>query len=290
MITTIGVCGAGTMGAGIAHAALQAGLPVVLFDPVEAAREKASAAVRETFAKAVEKKKITQNNANEAVERLTLASELSSLKNCDCVIEAIIENPEAKRTLYADLENVLGESAIIASNTSSISITRLAASLRHPARFGGMHFFNPVVAMRLVEIIQGKKTSDETATVLEHLAERFGKTPVLAKDVPGFIVNRVARSFYLEAMRIVAEGGANIQETDALMRSAGFKLGPFELMDVIGVDVNFAVTQSVWEQYFREPRFAPSPMQREYVEAGLLGKKTGEGFYKYDAQGNAITS
>jgi 3-hydroxybutyryl-CoA dehydrogenase len=210
------------------------------------------------------------------------------LRPCGIVIEAIIEQADIKRSLYEALEGIVPLETLIASNTSSISITALAASMRYPERFAGLHFFNPAHIMKLVEVISGMKTAPATISALTTFAETLGKTPVEAKDVPGFIVNRVARNYYLEAMRIAMEGGATIPQIDGLMRSVGFKMGPFELVDLIGVDVNFAVTMSVWEQYFREPRFAPALLQKEYVDAGLWGKKSGEGFYRYNDKGEKI--
>jgi 3-hydroxybutyryl-CoA dehydrogenase len=239
-------------------------------------------------AKAVQKGIMSAEVAEDARGRFSVTAALDALKDCDIVIEAIIEEATAKNSLYAALEDILPETAIIATNTSSIAITALAAKLRHPERFVGLHFFNPAHIMKLVEVICGMKTAPETIDAMNTFAEKLGKTAVEAKDVPGFIVNRVARNYYLEAMRIVMEGGATIAQVDALMRSAGFKMGPFELVDLIGVDVNFAVTMSVWEQYFREPRFAPALLQKEYVDAGLWGKKTGEGFYRYNEKGEKM--
>lgn len=285
---TIGICGAGTMGAGIAQACLQAGYTVIVYDSFEAARHRASGFIQEMMSKAVQKGITTAADADAARGRFTITGELETLSACDIVIEAIIEDAAAKHSLYAALENILSPTAILASNTSSIAITALAAKLRHPERFVGLHFFNPAHIMKLVEVICGMKTAPETIAAMNTFAEKLGKTAVEAKDVPGFIVNRVARNYYLEAMRIVMEGGATIPQVDALMRSAGFKMGPFELVDLIGVDVNFAVTMSVWEQYFREPRFAPALLQKEYVDAGLWGKKTGEGFYRYNDKGEKI--
>jgi 3-hydroxybutyryl-CoA dehydrogenase len=285
---TIGICGAGTMGAGIAQTCLQAGCTVIVYDTIESARVRAAAFIQEMTAKAVQKGIMSAEAAEAARGRFSVSAELDALKGCDIVIEAIIEDAAIKNSLYAALEGILPETAIIATNTSSIAITALAAKLRHPGRFVGLHFFNPAHIMKLVEVICGMKTAPETIDAMNAFAEKLGKTAVEAKDVPGFIVNRVARNYYLEAMRIVMEGGATIPQVDALMRSAGFKMGPFELVDLIGVDVNFAVTMSVWEQYFREPRFAPALLQKEYVDAGLWGKKTGEGFYRYNEKGEKI--
>jgi 3-hydroxybutyryl-CoA dehydrogenase len=285
---TIGICGAGTMGAGIAQTCLQAGFTVIVYDTIEVARARAAAFIQEMTAKAVQKGITSAEAAEAARGRFSVTAVLEALKDCDIVIEAIIEEAGAKNSLYAALEDILPQTAIIATNTSSIAITALAAKLRHPERFVGLHFFNPAHIMKLVEVICGMKTAPETIDAMNAFAEKLGKTAVEAKDVPGFIVNRVARNYYLEAMRIVMEDGATIPQVDALMRSAGFKMGPFELVDLIGVDVNFAVTMSVWEQYFREPRFAPALLQKEYVDAGLWGKKTGEGFYRYNEKGEKI--
>lgn len=276
------------MGAGIAQACLQAGYTVIVYDSFEDARHRASGFIQEMMNKAVQKGITTPTDADAARGRFTITGELETLSACDIVIEAIIEDAAAKHSLYAALENILSPTAILASNTSSIAITALAAKLRHPERFVGLHFFNPAHIMKLVEVICGMKTAPETIAAMNTFAEKLGKTAVEAKDVPGFIVNRVARNYYLEAMRIVMENGSTIPQVDALMRSTGFKMGPFELVDLIGVDVNFAVTMSVWEQYFREPRFAPALLQKEYVDAGLWGKKTGEGFYRYNDKGEKI--
>ncbi len=284
----IGICGAGTMGASIAQACLQAGLRVVLYDAYEAARAKAERFIQETLEKAVSKGIMSAEAQKQALEKLLITDTLDSLRPCSIVIEAIIEQADIKRSLYNALEEIVPLETLIASNTSSISITALAASMRHPERFAGLHFFNPAHIMKLVEVISGMKTAPATISALTTFAETLGKTPVEAKDVPGFIVNRVARNYYLEAMRIAMEGGATIPQIDGLMRSVGFKMGPFELVDLIGVDVNFAVTMSVWEQYFREPRFAPALLQKEYVDAGLWGKKSGEGFYRYNDKGEKI--
>lgn len=284
----IGICGAGTMGASIAQACLQAGLSVVLYDAYDTARAKAERFIRETLEKAVSKGIMSASGQTQALEKLLITDTLDSLRPCGIVIEAIIEQADIKRSLYEALEGIVPLETLIASNTSSISITALAASMRYPERFAGLHFFNPAHIMKLVEVISGMKTAPATISALTTFAETLGKTPVEAKDVPGFIVNRVARNYYLEAMRIAMEGGATIPQIDGLMRSVGFKMGPFELVDLIGVDVNFAVTMSVWEQYFREPRFAPALLQKEYVDAGLWGKKSGEGFYRYNDKGEKI--
>ncbi|MCS6807699.1 MAG: 3-hydroxyacyl-CoA dehydrogenase NAD-binding domain-containing protein [Bacteroidota bacterium] len=285
---TVGICGAGTMGAGIAQVCLQSGFHVLLYDTADAALAKAEQYITNTFEKALRKGRMSSQEYVSARVRLTLVSSLHLLHPCSIVVEAIIEQAKAKQQLYDSLEDVVAHESIIASNTSSLSITALAASMRYPERFVGLHFFNPAPVMRLVEIVSGMRTSPTTVEYAVRFAQQLGKQPVKVRDVPGFIVNRVARNYYLEAMRLVSEGAATIPQVDTLMRSAGFKMGPFELMDVIGMDVNFTVSMSLWEQYFYEPRLTPVLLQKHYVDAGLLGRKTGEGFYKYGADGEKI--
>jgi 3-hydroxybutyryl-CoA dehydrogenase len=199
----------------------------------------------------------------------------------DIIIEAVIENLEVKQKLFADLERVNSTETIFATNTSSISITQIASVLQDPSRFVGLHFFNPAHLMKLVEVISGKQTHPEIARAMMTFSKSLGKTPVEVKDSPGFIVNRVARHFYVESLKIVEEGVSEVEGIDKLLRSSGFKMGPFELMDLIGIDVNFAVTTSVYEGFNRNPKFKPSAIQREKVERGDLGRKTGRGFYNY---------
>jgi 3-hydroxybutyryl-CoA dehydrogenase len=279
---TIGICGGGIMGAGIALVCLQAGHSVTVYDSFEQAEERCGGFIRQQMEKAVTRGLITQASADEALGRYSFTATLEALHPSEIVIEAIIENLPAKHELFRALEAVIADTAILATNTSSISVTALASVLTHPERCVGMHFFNPAHVMKLVEVIAGVKTSPELAQKVIELIKGLGKTPALAKDVPGFIVNRVARNYYLESMRLVEEGASSFEQTDALMQAAGFKMGPFELVDLIGVDTNYAVTLSVWEQYFHEPRFAPALLQKQYVDAGLFGRKTGEGFYKYE--------
>jgi len=279
----IGICGAGTMGSGIAINAIQNGHTALLFDVQEKADIKAESFIQKQIDKGVARGKMTTDEAEKAFTRFSFTDRLTEFFDCDFIIEAIIEDRDIKVELFRKIERIIPETTILATNTSSISVTALGAALEHPHRFVGMHFFNPAHIMKLVEVIRGKRTSDETIERTIELAKSLRKTPAVAKDVPGFIVNRVARNYYNEAMRIVMEGGASLEQVDTLLKAAGFKMGPFELMDLIGVDTNFAVTQSVWKQYFYEPRFTPSPMQEEYVNAGLHGRKAGEVFYKYDS-------
>lgn len=279
---TVGVIGAGTMGAGIAQVAATAGCKVYLFDANRTQTEKALQALSRTLSKLVDKQKMTAEKQREILGNIQLAAKIPDFCACDLVIEAVLENKEIKTVLFSDVEKHVPESCIIASNTSSISITALSSELKFPSRFIGIHFFNPASIMPLVEIIPGLLTDQNLPGYIYNLMESWGKTPIIAKDVPGFIVNRIARPFYGEALRIVEENMATPQQTDAAMKQlGGFKMGPFELMDLIGIDVNFAVTQTVYKDYFFDPKYKPSLLQQRMVEAKLLGRKTGKGFYDY---------
>lgn len=279
----VGICGAGTMGRGIAIASLQATHSVVLFDIAETPLEKAKANITSTLDKAVEKGKMSVTERDLALERSLFTTNLDDLAACDVVIEAVAERLDIKHDLFTRLESLVRRDAILATNTSSISIASLARPLQHQDRFVGLHFFNPAHIMKLVEVIKGPRTSDATVTWCVEFSKGLGKTPVVAKDVPGFIVNRIARNYYNEAQRIVMEGAATVPQVDALMQGLGFKMGPFELMDLIGVDTNLDVTKSQWQQFFLEPRFQPSMLQQQHVDAGLHGKKTGRGFYDHES-------
>ena len=277
----IGICGAGTMGRGIAIAALQAGHSVVLFDIAEDALPKAVSYVSAQMDKAVERNKMSAEAAATAKTAISSSTDLAALAPCELVIEAVAERLDIKHALLLQLEALVAPDAILASNTSSISIAALASPLQYPERCVGLHFFNPAHIMKLVEVIRGPQTSDAVVQTCVDLAKQLGKTPAVAKDVPGFIVNRVARNYYNEAQRIVMEGAADVGQVDKLMKGLGFKMGPFELMDLIGVDTNLDVTKSQWEQFFFEPRFAPSLLQQQTVDAGHHGKKSGRGFYDH---------
>jgi 3-hydroxybutyryl-CoA dehydrogenase len=278
----VAIVGSGAMGSGIAQVAAAAGHPVKLYDTRPEAVDKAIAGIRKTFGMLAEKGRITAAQAEEAGQRLAPAAALSDLADAGLVVEAIVENLDVKRRLFADLEDVVGANCILASNTSSISITSLAAQLRLPGRFVGMHFFNPVPLMALVEVISGLATDPAVARTINDTAAAWGKSPVYARSTPGFIVNRVARPYYAEALRLLNEQAAEPATIDAILREAGgFRMGPFELMDLIGHDVNFAVTQSVFQAYFNDPRFTPSLIQQELLNAGFLGRKSGRGFYSY---------
>lgn len=275
---TIGICGAGTMGRGIAIASLSSGHSVILFDLSSDALAAAVRYVQDQLSKAVEKGKLTQERFESASAAISSSTDVAALRPSDMVIEAIAERLDIKHTLYRSLESVLAPTAILASNTSSISIAALARCLQDPSRFVGLHFFNPAHIMKLVEVIKGPRTSQKVVEVCVDFATGLGKVPVVAADAPGFIVNRIARNYYNESQRIVMEGASSIEQVDTLMKGLGFRMGPFELMDLIGVDVNLDVTKSQWEQFFHEPRFTPSLLQQQYVDAGLHGKKSDGGF------------
>jgi 3-hydroxybutyryl-CoA dehydrogenase len=278
----VAVIGAGAMGAGIAQVAAAAGHPVKLLDTRAQAAEDAVAGIRAQFARMAEKGKLTAEAAAAAGARLMPVHQLADLADARLVIEAIVENLAAKQKLYGDLEAVVSAECIFGTNTSSISVTAIGAALRRPERLAGLHFFNPAPLMALVEVVSGLATDPAVAQTLFATAAAWGKTPVHAKSTPGFIVNRVARPYYAEALRVLHEGGADPATIDACCREAGgFRMGPFELMDMIGHDVNFAVTNSVWRAFFHDQRFLPSLMQQELVDAGFLGKKSGRGFYDY---------
>ena len=278
---TVAAIGAGTMGSGIAQVAAQAGHPVVLFDTRREAVDKALAGLRRTLDKLVEKGKLTGEQADGIHGRITPASDLKDLAGSGLVIEAIIEDLGTKKKLFAELEGLLGADAVLATNTSSLSVTAIAGGLQHPERVIGLHFFNPAPLLPLVEVVPGLATDTALAPRMTALMQAWGKTPVVCKDTPGFIVNRVARPFYGEAIRIYEEGIADMPTIDAAMKSVGFKMGPFELMDLIGNDINFTVTKTVWEAFFYDPRYKPSFTQQRKVESGRLGRKSGRGYYSY---------
>ncbi|MGE8433248.1 3-hydroxyacyl-CoA dehydrogenase NAD-binding domain-containing protein [Chryseobacterium joostei] len=278
----IGIIGAGTMGVGIAQVAATAGCKVVLFDANAPQIDKALSGLEKTLQKLAEKGKISQEKATEIRNNIAKGETLQDLKDSDLVIEAIIENKDVKTKVFTELETYVSENCIIGSNTSSISITSLGAELKKPERFIGIHFFNPAPLMPLVEVIPSLLTEKTLAEKIYNLMKDWGKTPVIAKDIPGFIVNRIARPYYGEGLRIVEENIATPEQVDEAMKTLGnFKMGPFELMDLIGVDVNFAVTTTVYKDYFYDPKYKPSLLQQRMSEAKLHGRKTGKGFYDY---------
>lgn len=280
--TKIAVIGAGTMGAGIAQVAAQAGHMVLLFDAAEGAAEKAIGKTKDGLKKLIDKGKFSKKEVKAITKRLTHVSAIEDLTPAGLVIEAIVEDMGVKQNLFKQLEDICGEDTILATNTSSLSITAIASALSRPKNFVGLHFFNPAQVMKLVEIISGTGTSRDVAETAFDTATAWGKKAVHAKSTPGFIVNRVARPFYAEALRVLEEGGADVATIDAILKeSAGFRMGPFELMDLIGNDVNLAVTKSVFRSFHFDPRFKPSLVQEDLVAAGNFGRKSGKGFYDY---------
>lgn len=281
-IKTIGVLGSGVMGAGIAQVAASAGFEVILWDLKQELLDKALKAADAFFSKSVEKGLMTAEEKGKVLGRIRTTTEMEALR-CDFIIEAILENLDLKKEIFAKLEKVNEGKAILASNTSTIPITRIAAGVQNPQQVVGMHFFNPATLMKLVEVIKGEMTSDAVAQLTFDLSIKLGKKPVFVKDEPGFIVNRVARHYYLESLRLLEENVADVQTIDRVMENSGFKMGPFKLMDLIGVDTNHSVTQSLYHAFFQDPKFRPSRIQQKKVDAGQFGKKSGRGFYDYNA-------
>jgi 3-hydroxybutyryl-CoA dehydrogenase len=279
-IRTIAVCGAGTMGSGIAQVAAQSGYKTIQFDVNEAMLEKSRAGIEKSLDFLVSKEKITESQKEETLERLRFTTDIEACK-ADVMIEAIVEKPEVKADLFKQLDAVNEPGTIFASNTSSLSITMLQGLVPRPERFAGMHFFNPANIMKLVEVVKGEHTAQETVDTLFDLSLQMGKVPVHCKDAPGFIVNHVARTYYLEAMHLLEKGYATVETIDEIMEATGFKMGPFKLMDLIGNDINFSVSKIVWEAMGKPDRLKPSDIQRAKVDEGELGKKTGKGFYSY---------
>lgn len=280
--SVVGVIGSGAMGAGIAQVAATAGHVVFVYDNNAKSLEKAQTNLKSSLTKLVEKQKLSAEQSLSITKNINFVSDLNAFSKCNLVIEAIIENLEVKQKVFSDLEKIVASDCVLASNTSSLSITSIGAACSKPERVLGIHFFNPATLMPLVEIIPGIATQVNLASEIKKLIDTWGKVTVIAKDTPGFIVNRVARPFYSEALRIYEEGIADMPTIDWAMKEfGGFKMGPFELMDLIGHDVNYVVTETVWKQFYFDPRFKPSLSQKRLLEAGFLGRKSGRGFYNY---------
>ena len=280
----IGVIGAGAMGSGIAQVAAQCGHEVVLVDQNQSALDKSQKNLASVANRLIEKERWTVEFSQEVQQSIIRTTDWNQLKPCTWIIEAIVEDLAVKTDVFRKLEAIVDSTAVLASNTSSLSLTAIAGKLSNPERFVGLHFFNPAPLMALVEVIPALQTNPDLVTRALEQMRSWNKTPVKAKDTPGFIVNRVARPFYGEALRIVEEGLASPQAVDAAMKACGFRMGPFELMDLIGNDVNYAVTQSVFEAFYYDPRYRPSLIQKQFVDAGWLGRKSGRGYYHYESE------
>lgn len=280
-IQKVAVVGAGTMGQGIAQVCAMAGLDVILYDLNSDMLAKALVSVERNLDKGIERGKVSEQLKNDTLARLTTVSS-EDLLVADLIIEAIVEKLEVKQSLFQKLEVINSEHTILASNTSSIPITRIAAGLKRPQNFVGMHFFNPAHIMKLVEVISGAATDKVVAQTVYDLAKKLGKVPVHAQDAPGFIVNRVARHFYVEGLKVLEEGVSDVNGIDRLVESSGFKMGPFRLMDLIGVDTNYSVTESMFNAFHQDSKFRPSRIQQQKVDAGHHGRKSARGFYEYD--------
>ena len=280
---TVGVVGTGAMGQGIAQIAAQAGSLVKLYDLQPEAVAKASKNIQQQWDKLLEKNRFTAEQVTKFKANLQSASQLSDLSDCDLVIEAIVERLDIKKSFFAELEQLVRPSAVLVTNTSSLSVTAIASALKRPEQFAGYHFFNPVPLMKVVEVIAGLKTNPSICTALSDYAKQMGHKAVVAQDTPGFIVNHAGRGYGTEALRIVSEGIADFATIDRILKDqAGFKLGPFELMDLTALDVSHPVMESIYQQYYEEPRYRPSVITAQRLAGGVLGKKVSDGFYKYE--------
>ncbi|RTL53088.1 MAG: 3-hydroxyacyl-CoA dehydrogenase [Rhodocyclaceae bacterium] len=282
-MNTLGLVGTGAMGRGIAQIAAQAGVEVLLFDAKEGAAQEAKTAIAATLSKLAEKGKLTAEQVSAATDKLKVIGNLGDLAPAQAVVEAIVENLDIKKKLFSELEAIVAEDCILATNTSSLSVTSIAAGCRLPSRVAGFHFFNPVPLMKIVEVIDGLLTDRAVSDALLALGQRMGHKAVRAKDTPGFIVNHAGRAFITEGLRLLGEQVAEIHEIDRIMRDvAGFRMGPLELLDLTGLDVSQPVMESIYNQYYQEPRFRPSNLAQQRLVGGLLGRKTNRGFYHYE--------
>ena len=280
MTITICVCGAGTMGSGIAQLTAQSGFNTILFDVNISAIDKAKSAIKKNLQYLNEKEKISAVEKKEIYNRIQFTTDIEVCTG-EIIIEAIAETEEAKVSLFNELAKYNNEEVIFATNTSSLSVSSMQEKIIFPQRVVGMHFFNPAYIMKLVEVVKGRHTNDEMAMAIYDICKQMGKVPVMCKDAPGFIVNRIARHYYLESLNLVEEGIASFEDVDTILEATGFKMGPFKLMDLIGMDINLAVSQSMYDAFDKAVRFKPSLLQIEKVKNGELGKKTGKGFYNY---------
>jgi 3-hydroxybutyryl-CoA dehydrogenase len=284
-INSICVCGAGTMGSGIAQAIAQSGYHVLLYEPNTAVLEKAKGAIEKNLQALTDKARITAEEKEKIMRRIAYTDDVQTCL-ADLFIEAIVEKEEIKISLFNQLAELNHSEVVFASNTSSLSVTKIAEKVINPARVVGMHFFNPATIMKLVEVVNTNYTNKETTQIVVELAKSMGKVPVICKDSPGFIVNRVARPYYIESLRMAEENISSFEQADRLLEATGFKMGPFKLMDLIGNDINYAVSCSVYEQMNNPERLRPSYIQEQKVKEGKLGKKSGEGYYPYPLKGN----
>jgi 3-hydroxybutyryl-CoA dehydrogenase len=284
VINTAGVIGSGTMGRGIAICTASAGIKSVLYDINSEILDKARSIIEKDLSRSAEKKKITSEKKDEILSNIIFTGDFNDLGESDFVIEAALEDIDLKKDIFSKLDALCRHDTILSTNTSSLSVTTISTYVKNnPERVVGMHFFNPANIMKLVEIVKGDFTSEETIDITKELSKKIGKVSVTAKDTPAFIVNRIARPFYGEALKILSEGTSEAEKTDLIMKNCGgFAMGPFELMDLIGIDVNFSVTKSVYEAFFNDPKYRPNFIQKKMVDAGMLGRKTKRGFYKYE--------
>jgi 3-hydroxybutyryl-CoA dehydrogenase len=283
MVQTICICGAGTMGSGIAQVSAQSGFYTILFDVNESVLEKSKENIQKNLTFLVDKQKISAEDKHQIYERIKFVNDTNDCI-ADVIIEAIIEKIDAKVALFNQLSEINHAEVVFATNTSSISVSDIQKKVHYPERVVGMHFFNPAYLMKLVEVVKGEQTNTEVALSVYELCRQMGKSPVMCKDAPGFIVNRIARHYYLEAMKLVEQGTATFENVDSIMEATGFKMGPFKLMDLIGMDINLSVSQSMYVAFNNAERFKPSVLQIEKVNSGDLGRKTGKGFYEYKSE------